>query len=152
MARVLNFAHHHPNHSAQFLIHSSCTLCHSYLQFSPSTVSGHQSDIVSMPGTRSFQHFYKTAMGDANQENKRPRIGMDRSSDTPDDVSFPTNDSDDKSHHLALDRDHSPPSNLASRSHIDTAVCALADVLTLDVNSITSLVVKLNQLNTNIIA
>jgi hypothetical protein len=33
-----------------------------------------------------------------------------------------------------------------------TAVCAQADVLTLDVNSITSLVVKLNQLNTNIIA
>jgi hypothetical protein len=33
-----------------------------------------------------------------------------------------------------------------------SAVCALADVLTLDVNSITSLVVKLNQLNTNIIA
>jgi hypothetical protein len=32
------------------------------------------------------------------------------------------------------------------------AVCALADVLTLDVNSITSLVVKLNQVNTDIIA
>jgi hypothetical protein len=43
---------------------------------------------------------------------------MDRSSDTPDDVSFATNDSDDESHHLALDRDHSPPSNLASRDPI----------------------------------
>jgi hypothetical protein len=38
---VLNFSHHHPNHSTQFLNHSSCALCHSHLQFSPSTVSGH---------------------------------------------------------------------------------------------------------------
>jgi hypothetical protein len=71
-----------------------------------------------MPGTRSFQHFYKNDMGVANQENKRPIIEMDHSSDTPDDVSFATNDSDDESHHLALDRDHSPPSNLASRDPI----------------------------------
>jgi hypothetical protein len=39
-----------------------------------------------------------------------------------------------------------------ARVDAPVAVCALADVLTLDVNSITSLVVKLNQLNTNIIA
>jgi hypothetical protein len=53
---------------------------------------------------------------------------MDCSSDTPDDVSFPSNDSADESHHLASDDDHSPPSNLASRSHIDTNSISLRDI------------------------
>jgi hypothetical protein len=81
-----------------------------------------------MPGTRSFQHFYKRALLDSNRENKRPRIEMDRTSDTPDDVSFPSNDSADESHHLASDGVHSPPSTLASRSHIDTNGTALRDI------------------------
>jgi hypothetical protein len=63
-----------------------------------------------------------------------------------------------------INGEHPPPaiedSNLIVRGLLQEmeiecakcAVCALADVLTLDVNSITSLVVKLNQLNTNIIA
>jgi hypothetical protein len=73
-----------------------------------------------MPGTRSFQHFYKRTLLDSNRENKMPRIEMDRSSDTPDDVSFLSTDSADELHHLASDGVHSPPSTLASRSHIDT--------------------------------
>jgi hypothetical protein len=53
---------------------------------------------------------------------------MDRTSDTPNDVSFPSNNSADESHHLASDGDHSPPSTLASRSHIDTNGTSLRDI------------------------
>ena len=81
-----------------------------------------------MPGTRSFQHFYKRALLDSNRENKRPRIEMDRISDTTDDFSFPSNDSVDELHHLASDGVHSPPSTLASRSHIDTNGTSLRDI------------------------
>jgi hypothetical protein len=81
-----------------------------------------------MPGTKSFQHFYKRALLDANRENKRPIIEMDRSSDRPDDVSFPSNDSANELHHLASDGDHSPPSTLASRFHIDKNGTSLHDI------------------------
>ena len=81
-----------------------------------------------MPGTKSFQHFYKRALADASRDNKRRRIEMDRSSDTPDDASFPSTDSADEPHHLASDGDHSPMSNVASSLNIDTKVTSLRDI------------------------
>jgi hypothetical protein len=81
-----------------------------------------------MPGTKSFQHFYIRALLDSNRGNKRPRIEVDRISNMLDDVSCPSNDSADESHHLASDGVHSTPSTLASRSHIDTNGTSLRNI------------------------